>query len=150
VKHFLDTSVLVSAFHVEHPHHQPSFELFVGSKRTDSCCALHSLAEIYATLTRMPTPRRASGDQALLYIGNIRERFTIVTLDEQEYSEMLESSAGAGLIGGAIYDAILGHCALKAGARTIYTWNTRDFLRLPHVIATRVKRPDEAPSSARH
>jgi hypothetical protein len=36
----------------------------------------------------MPAARRAIGDQALLYIGNIRERFTIVTLDEQEYSEM--------------------------------------------------------------
>jgi hypothetical protein len=109
-----------------------------------------SLAEVYATLTRMPAPRRTSGDQALLYISNISWRFTIVTLDEQEYSEILETSAAAGLIGGAIYDAILGHCALKADARTIYTWNTRDFLRLPDIIARRVKRPDEAPSRARH
>jgi hypothetical protein len=53
---------------------------------------------VYATLTRVPAARRASGDQALLYIGDIRERFTIVTFDEQEYSEMLETSAAAGLI----------------------------------------------------
>ena len=33
--------------------------------------------------------------------------------------------------GGAIYEAILAHCALKAKAKVIYTWNTKDFLRLP-------------------
>ena len=47
MKRFLDTSVLVAAFHVEHPHHQPSFDLFVRCKRTDACCGLHSLAEVY-------------------------------------------------------------------------------------------------------
>lgn len=92
---------------------------------------------------RVPA-RRASGDQALLFIGNIRERFTIVGLDEQEYFQTLEASATAGLTGGAIYDSLLGHCALKAGAETIYTWNTRDFLRLPAAIAGRVKTPDQA------
>jgi predicted nucleic acid-binding protein len=85
-----------------------------------------------------------SGDQALLFIGNIRERFAIVGLDEQEYFQMLEASAAAGLAGGAIYDAILGHCALKADAETIYTWNTKDFLRLSAAIAGRVRTPDQA------
>ena len=144
MKDFLDTSVLVAAFHVDHPHHQPSFDLFFRCKKTNSCCAMHSLAEVYATLTAMPAPRRASGDQALLFIGNIRDRFTLVGLDEQEHSQLLETAAAAGLLGGAVYDAILGHCALKAGAETIYTWNTKDFLRLPQPIATRVKRPDSA------
>jgi predicted nucleic acid-binding protein len=144
VKDFLDTSVLVAAFHVDHPHHQPSFDLFVRCQKTDACCAIDSLAEVYATLTGMPAPRRASGDQALLFISNIHERFTLVGLDEQEYSQMLETAAAAGLLGGAVYDAILGHCALKADAETIYTWNTKDFLRLAQSIAARVKRPDEA------
>jgi predicted nucleic acid-binding protein len=144
VKWFLDTSVLVAAFHVEHPHHQPSFDLFLRCRKTRACCAMHSLAEVYATLTSMPAPRRASGDQALLFIGNIRERFTLVTLDDQEYSRTLETAAAAGLLGGAIYDAILGHCALKANAETIYTWSIKDYLRLPRPIAARVKRPDQA------
>ena len=145
MKSFVDTSVLVAAFYVEHPHHQPSFDLFVRSEKRDACCGLHSLAEVYATLTAMHVAsRRANGDQALLFIGNIRERFTLVGLDEQEYFQMLEASAAAGLTGSAIYDAILGHCALKADAETIYTWNTKDFLRLPAVIAGRVKTPDQA------
>jgi predicted nucleic acid-binding protein len=145
VKSFLDTSVLVAAFHVEHPHHQPSFDLLVRCQKSDACCGLHSLAEVYGTLTGMRVAsRRASGDQALLFISNIRERFTLVGLDEQEYFQMLEDSATAGILGGGIYDSILGHCALKAGAETIYTWNTKDFLRLRAAIAGRVKTPDQA------
>jgi predicted nucleic acid-binding protein len=142
---FLDTSVLVAAFYVEHPHHQPSFDVFARCKKNDACSGLHSLAEVYAILTGMRVAsRRTSGDQALLFIGNIRERLSIVGLDEQEYLQMLEASAAAGIAGGAIYDSLLGHCALKAGAQTIYTWNTKDFLRLPAAIAGRVKTPDQA------
>jgi predicted nucleic acid-binding protein len=145
VKSFLDTSVLVAAFHVEHPHHQPSFDLFIRCKKDDACCGLHSLAEVYGTLTGMRVAsRRASGDQALLFISNIRERFMLVGLDEQEYFQTLEDSAAAGMAGGAIYDALLGQCALKAGAETVYTWNTKDFLRMPAAIAGRVKTPDQA------
>lgn len=136
---------MVAAFHVEHPHHQPSFDLFVSCEKDHSCCGLHSLAEVYAILTGMRVAaRRASGDQALLFIGNIRERFTLVGLDEREYSQMLDAAAAAGLTGGAIYDALLGCCALKGAAETIYTWNMKDFLRLSPEIACRVKTPDQA------
>jgi hypothetical protein len=37
--------------------------------------------------------------------------------------------------------AIEGHCALKSGARTIYTWNLKDFKRLEPEIARRVRIP---------
>jgi predicted nucleic acid-binding protein len=142
MKTFLDTSVLVAAFHADHPHHKPSFDLLRSCEKSDACCGAHSLAEVYATLTSMRPPRRASGDQVLLFIGNIRERLSVVALDAQEYFQMLEASATAGIAGGAMYDAILGHCALKANAATIYTWNTKDFLRLPASISGRVRTPD--------
>ncbi len=145
MKSFIDTSVLVATFHVEHPHHHPSFDLFVRCRKDDACCGRHSLAEVYGTLTGMRVAsRRASGDQVMLFIGNICEHFTLVGLDEQEYLQTLEASASAGLLGGAIYDALLGQCALKVGAETLYTWNTKDFLRLPAAIADRVKTPDQA------
>lgn len=145
MKSFLDTSVLVATFHVEHPHHESSFDVFVRCKKYDACCGMHSLAEVYGTLTGMRVAsRRASGDQALLFVSNIRERLTLVGLDEHEYFQALEMSAASGLVGGAIYDALLGQCALKAAAETLYTWNTKDFLRLPAAIAARVKTPDQA------
>jgi len=144
MKAFLDTSVLIAAFNTSHRHHQPSFDLLRRCEKTDACCGAHSLAEVYATLTGMPPPHRANPDHVMLFIKDLRDRLSFVALDEQEYFQTLEVSAAAGLLGGAIYDAILGHCALKADAETIYTWNTKDFLRLPQPIRDRVKRPDES------
>jgi predicted nucleic acid-binding protein len=141
VKAFLDTSVLVATFYADHEHHLPSIDLFVRFERKNVCCAAHSLTEVYATLTGMPGNRRVSGDEALLFLGDIRERLTLVALDEQEYFRVVESAASAGLASGAIYDAILGHCALKSRAEVIYTWKSRDFLRLAPAIAGRVRNP---------
>lgn len=142
MKAFLDTSVLVATFYGDHEHHDPSILLFLRFGKQDACCAAHSLAEVYATLTSMPAPRRVSGDHALLFLGNIRDHLTLIALDPSEYFHVTEASSVAGLAGGAIYDALLGHCALKARAETIYTWNTKDFLRLPAEIARRVITPD--------
>jgi predicted nucleic acid-binding protein len=143
VKAFLDTSVLVATFYADHEHHPPSIDLFLRFRKRDACCGAHSLAEVYATLTAMPGRRRVSGHEALLFLGDIRERLTLVTLDEHEYFQTAEACAAASLAGGAIYDAILGHCALKARAEVIYTWNIKEFLRLPPAIAGRVKKPDQ-------
>ena len=142
MKAFLDTSVLVATFYADHEHHLPSIDLFLRFGKKDACCGAHSLAEVYATLTGMPGKRRVSGHEALLFLGDIRERLTLVALDEREYFQMAEAYAAGGLAGGAVYDAILGHCALKAQAKVIYTWNTKDFLRLSPAIAGRVKRPE--------
>jgi predicted nucleic acid-binding protein len=142
VKAFLDTSVLVATFYADHEHHPPSIDLFLRFGKKDTCCGAHSLAEVYATLTGMPGKRRVSGDEALLFLDDIRQRLTLVALDGEEYFQMTGTSAAGGLVGGAIYDAILGHCALKAKAEVIYTWNPRDFLRLSPAIASRVKSPD--------
>jgi predicted nucleic acid-binding protein len=142
VKAFLDTSVLVATFYADHEHHAPSIDLFLRFGKKDACCGAHSLLEVYATLTGMPGKRRVSGDEALLFLGDIRERLTLIALDEQEHFQVAEAAAASGLAGGAVYDAILGHCALKAMAQVIYTWNTNDFLRLSPAIASRVKNPD--------
>jgi predicted nucleic acid-binding protein len=142
VKAFLDTSVLVATFYADHEHHQRNIDVFLRFGKSDACCGAHSLAEVYATLTGMPPPRRVSGEQALLFLGNIRHELMLVALNEQEYFQVTEAAAAAGLAGGAIYDAIVGHCALKVDAEEIYTWNTSDFLRLSPRIAARVKTPD--------
>ena len=141
MKAFIDTSVLVAAFYDAHEHHKPSFELFVDLDRRNGSTAAHCLAEVYSTLTGMPGKDRASGDEALLFLANVREHLTIVTLDPEEYFKAVEGAASVSVIGGGIYDAILGQCALKARAQTIYTWNVRHFKRLGPDVAGRVKSP---------
>jgi predicted nucleic acid-binding protein len=88
----------------------------------------------------MPGKDRVSGDEALLFLGNIRE-LTIVTLDPEEYFVAIEGAAALGVTGGGIYDALIASCALKAKAQSIYTWNAKHLRRLGPDIAARVKTP---------
>jgi len=141
MKGFFDTSVLVPLFYRDHVHHGPSQELFIRFNQSTGCCGAHSLAEVYATLTRMPGKRRISGEQAMLFIGNIRERLSIMALNSEEYARALQASAVRGIVGGAIYDAMLAQCALKAKAETIYTWNVRHYAQCGPEVVGRVRTP---------
>jgi predicted nucleic acid-binding protein len=141
VKAFLDTSVLVPVFYGEHEHHDPSFALFLRLNKKSGCTAAHCLAEVYAVLTGMPGKDRASPDEALLFLADVRQRLTLVTLDGDDYTRVLDAAAAAGITGGGIYDAIIGGCAMKAKADAIYTWNSKHFARLGAEIASRTKTP---------
>jgi predicted nucleic acid-binding protein len=141
VKSFLDTSVLVATFYGEHEHHEPSFSLFSQQRKSTACTAAHCLAEIYAVVTGMPGKDRASPDEALLFLRDVRDRLTMVTLDDIEYFKVLEDAAAIAISGGTTYDAIVAQCALKAKAQTIYTWNVKHFNRLGEHVAARVRHP---------
>jgi predicted nucleic acid-binding protein len=141
MKGFFDTSVLVPLFYRDHVHHGPSQELFIQFNQSTGCCGAHSLAEVYATLTRMPGKRRISGEQAMLFIGNIRERLSMVALSGEEYADALQTSAARGIVGGTIYDALLAHCALKARAEAIYTWNLRHYALCGREVVGRLRTP---------
>src|SRR5580700_2452438 len=103
MKAFFDTSVLVPVFYADHVHHKASLELFMRFHKATGCCGVHSLAEVFASLTRMPGRQRISSEQAILFIGSIRERLSLVALDCDEYVDALETSAAHGMVGGAIY-----------------------------------------------
>lgn len=141
MKAFFDTSALVPVFYGDHIHHRASLDRFVRFDPTSGCCAAHGLAEVYSTLTRMPGRHRISGEQAMLFVGSIRERLSVVALDGDEYTDALATSAGLGIVGGGIYDALLAHCALKARAQTIYTWNVRHYSLCGPKIAKLLRTP---------
>ena len=138
---FLDTSVLVPVFYGDHVHHEASLSLFLQFDKSTGCCGAHSLAEVYSTLTRMPGKHRISGEQAMLFIGSIRERLSVVALDGDEYCEALEKAAALGIVGGGISDAMLAHCAVKAEADAIYTWNMRQYALCGQEVGDRLLRP---------
>ena len=77
----------------------------------------------------------------MLFIGNIRERLSIVALNSDEYADALQSSAALGIVGGGIYDAMLAHCALKAKAQAIYTWNVRNYTLCGREVVGRLRTP---------
>lgn len=125
----------------DHEHHEASLRVFLKTDRGSGCCAAHSLAEMYATFTRLPGKHRVSLSQVLLLLQNVRERLTIITLNTEEYFVAIHAAASAGVAGGTIYDAILARCALKAQAQIIYSWNTRHFRQLGGDVALRLATP---------
>ncbi|MGB8013558.1 MAG: PIN domain-containing protein [Terriglobales bacterium] len=141
MKGFFDTSVLVPVFYGDHVHHRASLERFIQFDKATGCCGAHSLAEVYSTLTRMPGKHRISAEQAMLFVGSIRERLSVIALSSDEYADALEISAGRGIVGGGIYDALLAQCAIKADAEAIYTWNARHYGLCARDVAARLRMP---------
>jgi len=71
----------------------------------------------------------------------VRNRLTIVTLDEDEYYETIEQAAERGFVSGRIYDALLLRCAAKIKAEVIYTWNVKHFKAIDPKQAHKIKTP---------
>jgi len=82
----------------------------------------------------------------MLFVAIVCERLTIIALDENEYVNMVYSSGGRpAVMGGAIYDAILATCALKAGVEgeSLAPGSTGP----PYKSAIRRQRRDPAPAT---
>ena len=141
MKIFVDNSVLVAAFIPGHVHHDRSFSVFASADAKTAACAVQSLAELYATVTRLPYKYRASTHQALTFVESVRERFTLLALDGEEYLDSIQRAAEHNIVGGTLYDAVIAACALKAKADTLYTWNIGHFLLLGDDVAKRVRTP---------
>lgn len=89
----------------------------------------------------MPGVFRASPAQALLFLSDIEDHLTIVSLDSAEYLKAIRQASANGIVGATIHDALLAACAIKARAETIYTDNERHFRMFGAEVARRVKRP---------
>ena len=101
--------------------------------------AAHSLAEIYAVLTRLPPPRRLRSEDALTLIeGNWSDTPT-VHLTARETWDALRTAPHRNVRGGQMYDTLIATAALKADAAAILTWNQRNFA--PFADDIRVESP---------
>jgi predicted nucleic acid-binding protein len=138
---FVDTSVLVAAFWGDHAGHDSSNALIARARRETWGCGLHSLAELYATLTAMPIRPAPGPEQVVLFVEQIPERLTILSLTETEYRRTIRDAAEQGMTSGRIFDALLLACARKFQAKTIYTWNLKHFRQLAPDLADRIRMP---------
>jgi predicted nucleic acid-binding protein len=127
MNHFFDTSTLIPVFDEDHVHHEASHRAFVSAEKRTGCCGAHSFAEMFAVLTRLPGKNRLSAEQVLLLLEDVFSKLTLVSLTGEEYLLAMKEAAARGVTGGAVYDYILFCCALKAKAKTLYTWNLKDF-----------------------
>jgi predicted nucleic acid-binding protein len=93
--------------------------------------ATPALVETYAVLTRLPPPHRLSATDALTLLdANFMRNGRLIALDAPSYRSLLRGTAKAGIAGGRTYDAVIAHCALKAKASVLLTFNQHDFRAL--------------------
>jgi len=125
-----DSNVLIAAFLRQHVFHERARRVLerVRSGADHGIISAHSVAEVYAVLTRLPGADRvpALAVQQLLE-ANVGTVFETVALTAREYHSLVKRLASAGIVGGMIYDAIVLTAATKAGADRLYTFNTRHF-----------------------
>jgi predicted nucleic acid-binding protein len=121
---FFDTTVLVAASEQSLPHYaqaRPAL-LRIAAGQDKGFMALHSIAEVFAALTRLPVqPRIHPMEAARIVTENILTYFHLVSLN---------TMASGGWIGGKIYDALLLRCAARCSVERIYTFNLGDFKQL--------------------
>jgi predicted nucleic acid-binding protein len=143
----------MAVFYADPSNHAPSAKAFLAA---DGFCALRTLGEVYGGLTRLPLRPRITGTNALAIVKQIRDRLSLIPLDEQEYISAIEFAASGGIIGAAFYDLLIARCAVKAKADILLTWNVRDFVRfgshVQQIIKSRLnyKAGFEPPQPALH
>ena len=138
---FVDTTVLLASANADHPHYEPSRALVLGLRPRQGACAAHSLAELYSTLTRMPFPQRRNASEAMLFVADVQARVTPITLTPEEYFAAISEYSAMGVVSGAIYDALIARCALKARAEKIFTWNIRHFRQFGPEVEKKLRTP---------
>jgi predicted nucleic acid-binding protein len=129
--YLLDTSCLVAAACGWHRHHDAT-RREIG--RRDAAgeklvLAAHSLAEAFSVLTRLPEPHRLRPEDALALIEANWGKTRLVALEAPDYRAALRRCRDVGIGGGAVYDALIAACALKARVRTLVTWDLDGFER---------------------
>jgi predicted nucleic acid-binding protein len=132
---------MVAAFWRDHTGHDASLRVFAEASRETGSCGIHSLAEAYATMTALPVRPALAPEQVFLFVQQISERLTPISLDETEYLGAIRGLADRGLSSGRVYDALLLACARKAKAETIYTWDLKHFRHLAPDLADCIRTP---------
>jgi predicted nucleic acid-binding protein len=130
VKVFFDTSVLVAAAERSHPHHPQAWPALrrVAAGQDQGFISVHSIAETYAALTRLPVqPRIHASEAARIVSDNILQHFECVPAGRNEYLQALAWVRDGGWSGAKIYDALLLACAAQCRAERIYSFNLGDF-----------------------
>jgi predicted nucleic acid-binding protein len=144
MKVILDASVLVAAIAEAHPMHERAFPWLQRAKHKEfsGYVAAHSLAELYAVLTRLPLRPPISPALAWQLIReNVLASLDIVSLQQDDYRAVIESLASLGISGGTVYDALIVQAAVRIDADHVVTLNGDHFRRVKPDFANRIVVP---------
>ena len=114
-----DTSVAVAALDPSHQAHPACRRALIEFR---PALAGHATFETYSVLTRLPLPLRLSAGQAAAVLGAAFPRDC--WLDAAATGALRERLAGLYIVGGSVYDALVGQAAIT-NHRTLLTRDRR-------------------------
>jgi len=144
VKVFFDTSTLVAALIESHESHEQAYPWLdrALAGEIEAFVAAHSLAELFATLTRIPTRPRISPGLALRMLReNVLPAFRPIALSADEFVSTLEKLANLECSGGVVYDGLIAAAAARVGVDRLLTLNVGHFRRVWPEGAGLIQRP---------
>lgn len=92
-------------------------------------------------MTALPVKPIIPPEQVLLFVEEVRNRLTLISLSADEYFTTIQDAGSRGFTGGRVYDALLLACAAKSKAQVVYTWNLRHYQSLAPSLASRIQTP---------
>lgn len=144
MKVFFDTSVLVAACIESHSEHARSFHSLQNARNDgwEMVVSTHTLAELYAVLTRVPIrPRIAPTVARRIIKDNVESIAHIKSISTQRYKTVLDEMASRNLSGGIIYDALAAGVAASENVDVLLTLNRKDFLRVWSLDESIIREP---------
>jgi predicted nucleic acid-binding protein len=110
----VDSSVVIAAFASWHERHHVATSVLNRRPRL----VAHAAVETYSVLTRLPPPHRSD---ATVVDEFLRQRFPrpFLCLPEPRYRDLITTMAKTQILGGRIYDAMIGLTAADHGATLI-------------------------------
>lgn len=142
---FFDTTVLVAASVRSHPHYAQALPALrrAVTGRDHGFLSTHSIAEVYAALTRIPVvPRIHPAEAARIVNENLLPHLETIPVARKDYVDALAIVRDGGWSGAKIYDALLLCCAGKCSVDRIYTFNLADFnLLAPSSLRSKICSP---------
>ena len=147
MKVLMDTSTLVAAVLPSHEQHVACVQWLEAAKQKafELIISVHTIAELYAVLTRMPVRPRITGEIAVQFIDDILAAARPVALSPRHYQDLVASLAQSGLVGGVIYDGVIAKAAEIEGVDYLLTLNKSDFKRVWSAEASRIASPETLP-----
>lgn len=125
MKVLVDTSVLVASVWEGHPRHELARRFLVANHKLG--ISQHSVAELYAALTSLPTQPRLAPEDVSLVIEDLLRDLEVVPLDPADYSECLRYAVSKSITGGSFYDLLHCRAAKTWGAVAVATFNPKHF-----------------------
>lgn len=96
---------------------------------------MHSLSEIFSTLTGGRLGVRIDADEATLMIKGLMKKLRVVDLEPRAVIEALEKAKQRGVRGGRVHDYLHAVTAVQNSCDRIYTLNFSDFKNLFESLA---------------